>query len=121
MFIQDPVPDFYPSRIPDPGVKKAPDPDPQRCRSSNLTVFIVTGVSYEYPVLCGLDHSLFLEPAGSNPYLDSLLPPAATPQPSSLARRTKQEIRSGVKIARKYADSPLMWAKCLLATCYSLW
>jgi hypothetical protein len=86
-----------------------------------LTVLIATGVSYEYPVLCGLDHSLFLEPAGSNPYLDSLLPPAATPQPSSLARRTKQEIRSGVKIARKYADSPLMWAKCLLATCYSLW
>ncbi len=22
---------FYPSRIPDPGVKKAPDPDPQHC------------------------------------------------------------------------------------------
>ncbi len=26
MFILDPDLDFYPSRIPDPGVKKAPDP-----------------------------------------------------------------------------------------------
>jgi hypothetical protein len=27
LFIPDP--DFFPSRIPDPGVKKSPDPDPQ--------------------------------------------------------------------------------------------
>jgi hypothetical protein len=26
LFIPDPDPDFYPSRIPDPGVKKAPNP-----------------------------------------------------------------------------------------------
>jgi hypothetical protein len=26
LLIPDPVPDFYPSRIPDPGVKKSPDP-----------------------------------------------------------------------------------------------
>jgi hypothetical protein len=26
LFIPDPDADFYPSRIPDPGVKKAPDP-----------------------------------------------------------------------------------------------
>jgi hypothetical protein len=29
MFLPDPDLYFYPSRIPDPGVKKAPDPDPQ--------------------------------------------------------------------------------------------
>jgi hypothetical protein len=31
MFIPDPDLDFLPSRIPDPGVKKAPDQDPQHC------------------------------------------------------------------------------------------
>jgi hypothetical protein len=30
MFIPYPDPDFFPSRIPDPGVKNAPDPDPQQ-------------------------------------------------------------------------------------------
>ena len=90
-----------------------------------LSLLFVIGKTYEYPVLCSLDHSLFLEPVlgwGSQPgQLDSVPQCTGTPQPSSLARRTKQEIRSAVKIARKYADSPLMWAKCLLATCYSLW
>jgi hypothetical protein len=81
---------------------------------------LLAGKTYEYPVLRSLDHSLFLELSPAWSLVDSL-PQLATPQPASLARRTKQEIRSAVKIARKYADSPLMWAKCLLATCYSLW
>ena len=89
-----------------------------------VMLFFLLGKTYEYPVLSRLDHSLFLDPptSWSQGSLDQLLPAmAATPTPARLAQRTKQEIRSAVKIARKYADSPLMWAKCLLATCYSLW
>ena len=26
-----------------------------------------------------------------------------------------------MKIARKHAEHPLLWAKCLLGTCYSIW
>ena len=44
--------------------------------------------------------------------------PSFTP---ALAKRTKQEIRNSVKIAARYAGSPLLWAKCLLATSYSIW
>ena len=40
---------------------------------------------------------------------------------SSLAKRTKQEKGSAVKIARKHLENPLLWAKCLLASCYSIW
>jgi hypothetical protein len=29
---------FYPSRISDPGVKKAPDPDPQHCYPAVLSI-----------------------------------------------------------------------------------
>ncbi|XP_063215906.1 DENN domain-containing protein Crag isoform X2 [Bacillus rossius redtenbacheri] len=42
-------------------------------------------------------------------------------QSSPMARRTKHEIKSAQKLARKYATSPELWAKCLLSTCYSLW
>ncbi|XP_023718394.1 DENN domain-containing protein Crag isoform X4 [Cryptotermes secundus] len=40
---------------------------------------------------------------------------------SPMARRTKHEIKSAQKLARKHATSPELWAKCLLTTCYSLW
>ena len=40
---------------------------------------------------------------------------------AALAKRTKQEIRSAQKSARKYAESPFTWAKCLVNTTYSLW
>lgn len=41
--------------------------------------------------------------------------------PISLARRTKQEIRSAQKSARKNVEVPYQWAKCLVNTTYSLW
>ena len=44
----------------------------------------------------------------------------ATPV-SAIARRTKQEIKSAQKSAKKVVDSPFMWAKCLVNTSYSLW
>jgi len=37
---------------------------------------------------------------------------------SPMARRTKHEIKSAQKLARKHAASPELWAKCLLTTCY---
>lgn len=37
---------------------------------------------------------------------------------SPLARRTKYEVKSAQKLARKYFCSPELWAKCLLGTCY---
>lgn len=40
---------------------------------------------------------------------------------SPLSRRTKQEIRSAQRVARRHAETPLSWAKCLVSYCYSLW
>lgn len=37
---------------------------------------------------------------------------------SPMARRTKHEIKSAQKLARKHAASPELWAKCLVGTCY---
>ncbi|KAJ8417230.1 hypothetical protein AAFF_G00284570 [Aldrovandia affinis] len=41
--------------------------------------------------------------------------------PAPMFRRTKQEIKSAQKIARKYSSVPQMWSKCLLRHCYGLW
>ncbi|XP_078532088.1 DENN domain-containing protein 4C [Lissotriton helveticus] len=41
--------------------------------------------------------------------------------PAFIARRTKQEIKTAQKIARRYYTNPPMWAKCLFSHCYSLW
>lgn len=40
---------------------------------------------------------------------------------SPISKRTKQEIRAAQKLARKQAESPISWTKCLLSYCYSLW
>lgn len=40
---------------------------------------------------------------------------------SPMSRRTKQEIRSAQRVAKKHAETPLTWAKCLVSYCYSLW
>ncbi|XP_050536921.1 DENN domain-containing protein Crag isoform X3 [Daktulosphaira vitifoliae] len=40
---------------------------------------------------------------------------------SPMARRTKHEVKSAQKLAKKYSTSPGLWAKFLLGTCYSLW
>ncbi|XP_028922306.1 C-myc promoter-binding protein isoform X1 [Ornithorhynchus anatinus] len=41
--------------------------------------------------------------------------------PSPMFRRTKQEIRSAHKIAKRYSSIPQMWSRCLLRHCYGLW
>lgn len=43
--------------------------------------------------------------------------PQATPA-SPLARRTKHEVKSAQKLALRHAQTPILWAKCLLSTCY---
>ena len=93
---------------------------------SDRTVFILPpeptglppGAEYRSQVLDKFDHSLFQDSPRSAEEVsaDQLATPA-----SSLAKRTKQEIRSAVKIAKKHADNPLLWAKCLLGSCYSIW
>ena len=44
----------------------------------------------------------------------------ATPM-SAIARRTKQEIKSAQKSAKKFVDNPFNWAKYLVNVTYSLW
>ncbi|XP_031704642.1 C-myc promoter-binding protein-like, partial [Anarrhichthys ocellatus] len=41
--------------------------------------------------------------------------------PAPMFRRTKQEIKSAQKIAKKYSSVPQLWSKCLLRHCYGLW
>ncbi|KAL1781985.1 C-myc promoter-binding protein [Sigmodon hispidus] len=38
-----------------------------------------------------------------------------------LSLRTKQEIKSAHKIAKRYSSIPQMWSRCLLRHCYGLW
>ncbi|XP_031337524.1 DENN domain-containing protein Crag-like isoform X3 [Photinus pyralis] len=51
--------------------------------------------------------------------LTALLP--ATAPGSPMARRTKHEIKSAQKLARKCIRSPELWARCLLGTCHTLY
>ncbi|XP_078070390.1 DENN domain-containing protein 4C isoform X4 [Mustelus asterias] len=41
--------------------------------------------------------------------------------PALMAKRTKQEIKTAQKIAKKYFSNPALWSKCLFSHCYSLW
>ncbi|XP_075787613.1 DENN domain-containing protein 4C isoform X3 [Pelodiscus sinensis] len=41
--------------------------------------------------------------------------------PALMAKRTKQEIKTAHKLAKKYYTNPPLWAKCLFSHCYSLW
>ena len=95
---------------------------------SDRTVFILPpdpgdlppGKDYKYSTLIKFDHSLFLGPIDEVGDHSNDASNFKTPN-TTLAKRTKQEIRSSVKIAAKYSASPLLWAKCLLATSYSIW
>uniref|UniRef100_A0A8D2QSI8 DENN domain containing 4C n=1 Tax=Zosterops lateralis melanops TaxID=1220523 RepID=A0A8D2QSI8_ZOSLA len=41
--------------------------------------------------------------------------------PALMAKRTKQEIKTAHKLAKKYYVSPSQWAKCLFSHSYTLW
>jgi hypothetical protein len=94
---------------------------------SDRTVFILPPDSsglpmdkeYHYDKFDDLDHDLFedkSEAVDNQCSLDVFATPA-----SAIARRTKQEIKSAQKSARKHVDNPTMWAKFLVNTTYSLW
>ncbi|XP_042860730.1 DENN domain-containing protein Crag-like isoform X11 [Penaeus japonicus] len=78
------------------------------------------GNTYSYNGFPKLKPELFplLEPKPVLP--PQVKQPQATPA-SPLARRTKHEVKSAQKLALRHAQTPILWAKCLLSTCYSLW
>ncbi|XP_063770244.1 DENN domain-containing protein 4C isoform X2 [Pseudophryne corroboree] len=41
--------------------------------------------------------------------------------PTFIAKRTKQEIKTAHKLARKYYNNTNNWPKCLFSNCFSLW
>lgn len=43
---------------------------------------------------------------------------SVAPSGSPLARRTKHEIKNSQKVAKKYAETPMLWARCLLSTSF---
>ncbi|XP_066113429.1 DENN domain-containing protein 4C isoform X1 [Saccopteryx bilineata] len=46
---------------------------------------------------------------------------SVTNSPALMAKRTKQEIKTAHKLAKKCYTNPPQWAKCLFSHCYSLW
>ncbi|XP_055954138.1 C-myc promoter-binding protein-like [Argiope bruennichi] len=96
-------------------------------QTSDRTVFVAppepvglpVGLEYRYKQFGVLKPQLFHK----NPAKSLLnLIAQASPMPNSpMARRSKQEIRSAQKIARKHSETPVMWAKCLVGYCVSLW
>ncbi len=106
---------------------------------SDRTVFIMPpdtaglppGKEYKYDKFEDLNPDLFEDKSdekseifngNSDRDLDNFNPPNVFATPASaIARRTKQEIKSAQKSARKFKDNPFNWAKCLINVTYSLW
>ena len=97
---------------------------------SDRTVFILPpdasdlpeGCEYKTSTLGKFDHSLFKEqPVLGGCDLAAQSSTKLVTPANSLAKRPQLEVRSAMKIARKHAQHPLLWAKCLLGTCYSIW
>ncbi|XP_023672986.1 C-myc promoter-binding protein isoform X4 [Paramormyrops kingsleyae] len=82
----------------------------------------------EYPLCYSYSGFPVLRPELFDP-LEGLRTPASRvasrhscpTSPAPMFRRTKQEIRSAQKIAKKYSSIPQMWSRCLLRHCYGLW
>ncbi|TRY69064.1 hypothetical protein TCAL_04429 [Tigriopus californicus] len=73
-----------------------------------------------------LNPDLFPERDLSDPdgEIDEAFKGSQTPASASMAKRTRQEIRSAQKmqkIARDNDRNPFLWSKCLINTSYSLW
>ncbi|XP_053427898.1 DENN domain-containing protein 4C isoform X2 [Nycticebus coucang] len=77
---------------------------------------------YSYKYFPRLDLKLFDRPQelklcfSRNPTGNSI-----TNSPALMAKRTKQEIKSAHKLAKRCYTNPPQWAKCLFSHCYSLW
>ncbi|XP_055982708.1 C-myc promoter-binding protein isoform X2 [Sorex fumeus] len=80
-------------------------------------------LQYSYNGFPVLRNNLFERPEGFLQTRKSKLPSKASNpgSPSPMFRRTKQEIKSAHKIAKRYSSIPQMWSRCLLRHCYGLW
>uniref|UniRef100_A0A8C9T192 DENN domain containing 4A n=1 Tax=Scleropages formosus TaxID=113540 RepID=A0A8C9T192_SCLFO len=77
---------------------------------------------YSYNGFPVLSLELFDPPEGLRTPASRLTSRHSCPtSPAPMFRRTKQEIKSAQKIAKKYSSIPQMWSKCLLRHCYGLW
>ncbi|XP_013393388.1 C-myc promoter-binding protein [Lingula anatina] len=76
------------------------------------------GSSFRYKGFPELKEELFLK-QDNNTFKT---PSKQGPCPNGpMARRSNYEIKSAQKTAQKHAETPVLWAKCLLAHTYSLW
>uniref|UniRef100_A0A8D0RI34 DENN domain containing 4A n=1 Tax=Sus scrofa TaxID=9823 RepID=A0A8D0RI34_PIG len=80
-------------------------------------------LQYSYNGFPVLKNNLFERPEGFLQTRKSNLPSKSSSpsSPSPMFRRTKQEIKSAHKIAKRYSSIPQMWSRCLLRHCYGLW
>ncbi|XP_064168203.1 C-myc promoter-binding protein isoform X2 [Anguilla rostrata] len=77
---------------------------------------------YSYSGFPVLSHELFDPQEGLRTPASRLATRhSCSTSPAPMFRRTKQEIRSSQKMAKKYSSIPQMWSKCLLRHCYGLW
>ncbi|XP_057639787.1 DENN domain-containing protein 4C isoform X3 [Chionomys nivalis] len=77
---------------------------------------------YSYTCFPILDRKLFDSPQELK-LCFSRHPPGSsiTNSPALMAKRTKQEIKTAHKLAKRCYMNPPQWAKCLFSHCYSLW
>ncbi|XP_012614120.2 C-myc promoter-binding protein isoform X6 [Microcebus murinus] len=80
-------------------------------------------LQYSYNGFPVLRNNLFERPEGFLQMRKNKLPSKSSSpsSPSPMFRRTKQEIKSAHKIAKRYSSIPQMWSRCLLRHCYGLW
>ncbi|XP_006976037.1 DENN domain-containing protein 4C isoform X2 [Peromyscus maniculatus bairdii] len=91
-------------------------PEPPPDDGSNLSP------QYSYTCFPMLDPKLFDSPQELK-LCFSRHPPGSsiTNSPALMAKRTKQEIKTAHKLAKRCYMNPPQWAKCLFSHCYSLW
>ncbi|XP_066576519.1 DENN domain-containing protein 4C [Amia ocellicauda] len=77
---------------------------------------------YSYTNFPRLQLELFDRPQELRPSLSRrAVGGSVSSSPALLAKRTKQEIKSASKMAKRFYANPPLWAKCLFSHCYSLW
>ncbi|XP_024143595.1 DENN domain-containing protein 4C isoform X4 [Oryzias melastigma] len=77
---------------------------------------------YNYKSFPNLQLSLFDRPREPRLSLNSRAARATlSNSPALLAKRTKQEIKLALKMAKRFYSNPTLWARCLFSHCYSLW
>lgn len=91
-------------------------PEPPPGDGSNLSP------QYSYTYFPRLDLKLFDSPQEPKLHF-SRHPPGSgiTNSPALMAKRTKQEIKTAHKLAKRCYTNPPQWAKYLFSHCYSLW